>query len=209
MTRPETARLTTPDLVVLSLLLERPMHGYEMVRELERREVEDWAGISRAQVYYSLAKLARLQLLHPSEPPLPATVSGSRKGRGPRPAPPVPAGPDRIVYSPAASARRALARALAAEDWSLQRPPPPFLTWLCLSLHATPATVRAQIARRRRFLAAQIAKEEKTLLDIRRDKGPLIPIALAVVELAIRQFQLELSWLTALPERLRPSRGGP
>ncbi len=50
--------------------------------------------------------------------------------------------------------------------------------------------------------APDMAEEEKTLLEIRRDKGPLIPIALAVVELAIRQFQLELTWLTVLPDRL-------
>ena len=51
--------LTTPDLVLLSLLAERPMHGYEANLELERREIRDWAGISRPQVYYSLEKLAR------------------------------------------------------------------------------------------------------------------------------------------------------
>ena len=36
--------LTTPDLVLLSLLAERPMHGYEANQELQRRQVEDWAG---------------------------------------------------------------------------------------------------------------------------------------------------------------------
>jgi hypothetical protein len=50
--------LTTPDLVLLSLLVERPMHGYEANQELVRREVQDWAGVSRPQVYYSLEKLA-------------------------------------------------------------------------------------------------------------------------------------------------------
>ena len=196
-----TTRLTTPDLVVLSLLLERPMHGYELARELERREVEDWAGISRAQVYYSLAKLARLRLLKPAGKCGPRSDTGNRRQARGDFAPPL-AGPDRIVYAPAASARRALAGALCAEDWSLRRPPPPFLTWLCLSPHASPATVRAQIARRQRFLAAQIEKEEKTLAEIRRDTGPLIPIALEVVQFAIRQFQLELDWLTGLPFRL-------
>ena len=50
--------LTTPDLVLLSLLAERPMHGYEANLELERRCIRDWAAISRPQVYYSLEKLA-------------------------------------------------------------------------------------------------------------------------------------------------------
>jgi hypothetical protein len=39
------------------------MHGYQANLELERRQVQDWAGISRPQVYYSLEKLARLGLV--------------------------------------------------------------------------------------------------------------------------------------------------
>src|SRR6266404_934711 len=55
--------LTTPDLVVLSLLAERPMHGYEVNAELERRQARDWVAISRPQIYYSLEKLTQLKLL--------------------------------------------------------------------------------------------------------------------------------------------------
>jgi len=57
--RARKTELTTPDLLLLSLLAERPMHGYQANAELERRCVRDWAAISRPQVYYSLEKLAR------------------------------------------------------------------------------------------------------------------------------------------------------
>ena len=67
MTTARKRDLTTPDLVLLSLLAERPMHGYEANAELERRQVRDWAGISRPQVYYSLEKLARLGLVRAAE----------------------------------------------------------------------------------------------------------------------------------------------
>ena len=60
--REASATLTTPDLVILSLLAERPMHGYEVNVELERRQARDWVAISRPQIYYSLAKLAREDL---------------------------------------------------------------------------------------------------------------------------------------------------
>src|SRR6516164_5672719 len=73
--------LTTPDLVLLSLLAERAMHGYQANLELERREIRDWAGVSRPQVYYSLEKLERLGLL--------------RAGKDPGPA----AGPERSVFA--------------------------------------------------------------------------------------------------------------
>ena len=67
--------LTTPDLVLLSLLSERPMHGYQANLELERRQVRDWAGISRPQVYYSLEKLQGQGLIHCRE-----CGSGGRAG---------------------------------------------------------------------------------------------------------------------------------
>ena len=62
MARP--SGVTLADLVVLSMLAERPMHGYELWTELERRQVEKWASISRAQVYYSLRKLADARHIH-------------------------------------------------------------------------------------------------------------------------------------------------
>ena len=44
-------------LIVLAVLAEGPLHGYALNAELGRRAVEDWASVSRPQVYYSLKKL--------------------------------------------------------------------------------------------------------------------------------------------------------
>src|SRR6267154_1114479 len=71
MRRSKKSSLTTPDLVLLSLLAERAMHGYEANLELERRCIRDWAAISRPQVYYSLEKLAAagfIRKMQSSEP---------------------------------------------------------------------------------------------------------------------------------------------
>src|SRR5215469_15569390 len=97
--RKRGAGLTTPDLVLLSLLAERPMHGYQANLELERRQVRDWAGISRPQVYYSLEKLERMGLLHASRDAEPA------------------GGPERTVLATTAKGREALADALERWDW--------------------------------------------------------------------------------------------
>src|SRR5262249_22409791 len=99
-------RLTTPDLVLLSLLAEQPMHGYQANAELERREVRDWAGISRPRVYYSVEKLARLGLVRRAKSNAPA------------------AGPDRQVYATTGRGRAALADALEDEDWATERERP-------------------------------------------------------------------------------------
>ncbi|HEY7683788.1 MAG TPA: PadR family transcriptional regulator [Gemmatimonadales bacterium] len=176
--------LTLPDLVVLSLLAERPMHGYELNQELERRDVRDWAGISRPQVYYSLRKLARRAHI------LKVGPGGSV------------AGPERQVWRLAADGRRALAMALAREEWATQRPPPPFLTWVALAAFADPAARLRLVRRRRNFLLEQLARERATLAGILTDTGPMVPAAALIVRLVIRQWEVELDWLNEVEQVL-------
>jgi DNA-binding PadR family transcriptional regulator len=104
--------LTTPDLVLLSLLAERAMHGYQANALLEFRKVRDWAGVSRPQIYYSLEKLARLGLIASAETDQTA------------------GGPERRVFETTTRGRAALADALERKDWTQQMERPPFLTWL-------------------------------------------------------------------------------
>ena len=85
-----------------------------------------------------------------------------------------------------------------------QRPPPPFITWLVLSVQATRPVVARGLAARRRFLEAQIAKERETLRGIRADVGPTIAVAEAVVTFGLQQFELELRWLEKLEALRRP-----
>ena len=95
--------LTTPDLVLLSLLAERSMHGYQANALLEFRKVRDWAGVSRPQVYYSLDKLARLGLIASAE---------TEESAG---------GPERRVFETTVRGRTALADALERDDCSGRR----------------------------------------------------------------------------------------
>lgn len=183
-TRKRKLALTTPDLLLLSLLAERPMHGYQANLELERRQVRDWAGISRPQVYYSLEKLQRLGLLR------------SAADREPS------AGPDRSVLAITASGRSALADALEREDWTLQRDRPAFLTWLALSWQARPGIVEKQLERRRRFLASELQREEETLLAVLREVGHSHHEAVWMISLMIEQFKVELGWLDKVQREL-------
>jgi DNA-binding PadR family transcriptional regulator len=169
--------LTTPDLVLLSLLAERPMHGYQANLELERREVRDWAGISRPQVYYSLDKLARRGLVRTSESDEPI------------------AGPERSVFATTAKGRAALADALERVDWTTQRERPPFLTWMALSWQARPGVFEEQLRRRQRFLEEELAREEAVLRSIREEVGHRFHEAVWMVSLVIEQFRTELRWL--------------
>jgi DNA-binding PadR family transcriptional regulator len=177
--------LTTPDLVLLSLLAERPMHGYQAHLELERREVRDWAAISKPQIYYSLEKLRRLSLIRGSE------------------SEDAIAGPERQVYATTASGRAALAEALEREDWIMQRERPPFLTWMALSWQARPAVFSRQLRRRAAFLRAELAREQATLQTIIQEVGHEFHEAAWMVTLMIAQFRTELAWLQRLQKTHR------
>src|SRR5438876_8646218 len=100
MANKKAQNLTVPDLVLLSLLAERPMHGYEANAELERRQVRDWAAVSRAQIYYSFDKLRDAGLLQPAS---------SQAASG---------GPEKQVLRTTPKGRTALAQALSREDWT-------------------------------------------------------------------------------------------
>ena len=156
------------------------MHGYQANLELERREVRDWAGISRPQVYYSLEKLARRGLIRAAENAEPAT------------------GPERSVFATTTKGRIALADALEQEEWTTQRERPRFLTWVALSWQARPKVFEKQLRRRREFLEKELAREEATLQSILEEVGHGFHEAIWMVRLIIEQFRTELRWLRQL-----------
>lgn len=180
MAKKKRSELTTPDLVLLSLLLEAPMHGYQANLELERREVRDWAGISRPQVYYSLDKLEKLGLIRPARDDEAA------------------AGPERRVLKTTAKGQQALRQALADERWIEQRERPAFLTWLALSWQSGPGVFRNQVAKRREFVTSELEREVATLESVQQEVGHEFHEAVWMLTLTIDQFKAELKWLDKL-----------
>ena len=160
------------------------MHGYEANLELLRREIQDWASVSRPQVYYSLEKLAEFEFVQ---------VTGSEEPQ---------AGPERRVFATTASGRAALANALERAEWTEQRERPVFLTWIALSWQAHPGVFQQQLRRRRNYLEKELAREEETLRAIRREVGHRFHEAVWMVSLMIEQFRTELRWLRKLQREL-------
>jgi len=160
------------------------MHGYQANLELERREIRDWANLSRPQVYYSLEKLARAGLIRSLETDEPA------------------GGPERSTFETTAKGRAALADALEHEGWATQRERPAFLTWTALSWQARPGVFRSQLKRRRKFLLEEIAREKKTLLSIYDEVGHKHHEAVWMVGLMIEQMRVEVRWTHRLEREL-------
>jgi DNA-binding PadR family transcriptional regulator len=181
------ARLTTPDLVILSLLAERPMHGYEVNATLENRKIRDWAAVSRPQIYYSLEKLTRLGLIR-------VTDDGSPS-----------AGPERRVFQTSEDGRGRLADALEAPHWTNARVHEPFQTWLALSWQTRPRAFAQQLKRRRAHLTEKLAEEKATLADVLNEVGHPHHEAVWMLKLVIAQIELELKWLDQI-ERETPKR---
>ena len=63
--------MTNAELAVLSLVAEKPRHGYEIEQVIEERGMRDWTEIGFSSIYYLLKKLEKAGLiesqLRPSE----------------------------------------------------------------------------------------------------------------------------------------------
>jgi len=76
--------MTNAELVILSLIVEAPRHGYEIERIIEERNMREWTEIGFSSIYYLLRKLEKDGLIESRTEP--------SKGKG----------PGRKVYSPTA-----------------------------------------------------------------------------------------------------------
>jgi DNA-binding PadR family transcriptional regulator len=184
-----SAKLTTPDLVLLSLLAERPMHGYQANVLLEGRRVRDWAGVSRPQVYYSLDKLARLGFIRSAGP-------DDQAG-----------GPERRVFETTPRGRSALADALERDDWTEHSERPPFLTWLALSWQCRPGVFSRQLQRREKFLERELTRRREIQAAVRKEVGHGSHEAIWMLALNKDLLKTELRWLTKVRREL-PGRAG-
>jgi DNA-binding PadR family transcriptional regulator len=184
-------KLTTPDLVLLSLLAERPMHGYEANALLEFRKVRDWAGVSRPQVYYSLGKLARRGLIRSVGAGIDEICDA--------------AGPERHVFETTSRGCAALADALERDDWTGRTERPAFLTWVALSWQCRRGVFQTQLRRRQKFMESELARRQETLAAVRKEVGHQYHEAVWMLNLGIDQIRTELRWLKKV-ERESPHR---
>jgi DNA-binding PadR family transcriptional regulator len=172
--------LTTRDAVVLSMIAEGPTYGYAIETELLRRDVRDWADLSKPQIYKSIEKLLGLGYVADAAP-----VVASR-------------GPGPTVIAITKAGKAGLLRALREDRWSLARERPLFSTWLALCSTLAPADIDRGVRTRRAFVRSELARERKTLLAIRSDPTVKSSYPSAMVSFIIRQFEVEATWLDEL-----------
>jgi DNA-binding PadR family transcriptional regulator len=55
--------MTNAELAILSLVVERPRHGYEIDQVIEKRGMRDWTEVGFSSIYYLLKKLESEHLI--------------------------------------------------------------------------------------------------------------------------------------------------
>jgi len=184
--------LTLPDLIVLRLLAEKPRHGYEANIEIERRQISDWASISRPTIYWSIQKLLRYGMIREK---VTRDNTSRRKRR---------------VFALTPGSKAAIIRALGYKYWAMQRSTPEFVTWVALSSLAHKQLFRKQVRRRQKFLETQIARENCKIQVMRSKRADCFLEADWVARFTVAQLRTELRWLHELCRQSgsrRPSRG--
>jgi PadR family transcriptional regulator PadR len=167
---------TKVEIVVLGLLAEEPMYGYDLLERFHERGMGFWTELSRASVYQVLKRLER-----------DGSVAGkAQEGR---------AGPDRRVFRITRAGRERLADGL--EDMASR--PAPYETDAGVALgfaHALPASsARALADARERSLRDRLdaAGAELARPGSDRDAGRAVSTAMLRQQVALAEA--ELVWL--------------
>lgn len=103
--------MSTTRLLLLGVLLDKSLHGYEVRRELELWQAENWANIAYGSIYFGLKKMAEEGLLEAAE----------QAGRS---------GSSRTAYTITPAGRQEFHRLLSQHWWDTGAPKDPFVAAL-------------------------------------------------------------------------------
>jgi len=171
--------LTNAELAVLSLIVERDRHGYEIETVIEERGMRNWTEVAFSSIYHILKTLERDLLIESHPEPAPGK------------------GPARKVYSATSSgSERYEAEALGALA-TMIRPYPLFMQGLAALPGLDPTKAAEALASYREGLKARL--EEVGAKDI-----PGIPFHVAAMfSYSKSMIAAEEKWVADLEKKLR------
>jgi DNA-binding PadR family transcriptional regulator len=168
------ASTTKIDLLLLGLLLDRPMHGYELFQQIQAEEIDAWFNVSMAGVYYSLGKLHDQGLV---------AESRERGARSPR----------KSVYHLTDEGRSAFFEAMEAQALNQEEV---FLEYdvVIYLLNKLPRKRAISLLEQQRALLADKSQAVHRALA-REQEGDQSPLRLAVLDHKRRYLDMERDWL--------------
>jgi DNA-binding PadR family transcriptional regulator len=165
------AATTKIDLLVLGLLLDRPMHGYELYQQIQAEEIETWFNVSMAGVYYSLGKLREQGL-----------VAESRQGSG--------RSTRKSIYHLTEEGRAAFFEAMEAKAASHEKIYLGYDLIIYLLNKVPLQRAISLLEQHQAFLAEQAQEVRSALADQRAE-----PLQQAILDHRLRYLEMEQGWL--------------
>ncbi|MFG3705135.1 PadR family transcriptional regulator [Micromonospora sp. NPDC047670] len=170
-------------LAILGLLLERPMHPYDLLGELRRRSEYRAAAITRGSVYDIVGALLAAGWI----------AEAARLRAGNR--------PERTVYALTTAGREELVRRLDAQIRNPQREFTPFLGAVAYLGALGPEGATDALAERARLLRERTAADERRLAGVLGEGVPRLHVIEA--EYALRLAHAELAWIDSVLAEIR------
>ena len=163
--------LTAAELTILGLVIEKPMHGYDLEHVIELRGIRQWTDIGFSSIYYLLTKLEKRSLVQASEP---------RAG-----------GKSRRVYHATPEGRDAAARNALAFIAEARPVPQPFLAGRA----NLPLLTEQEFVEALRVRLAQLDAQIAAIEGAERSQVPLPQAAREVFSYSLSLMKAERSWL--------------
>lgn len=172
--------MTNAELAVLSLVVERPRHGYDIEATIVERNMRDWTDIGFSSIYYVLDKLETSGLVTSEREPAP--------GRGPA----------RRVYTATEEGVDTMRSEALVAIAGPARGPSSFQLGLATLPYLDEDAVEAAIAGHQRDLKARLEaliERRESAAALAEPSGELPFHVAAMFDLGIVQISAELDWM--------------
>lgn len=167
--------MSTTRLLILGVLCARPMHGYEVRRELELWQAQRWANIAYGSIYFGLKKMADEGLVE---------VTGTEEAGG-RAA--------RTVYAATEAGRIEFHRLLTEHWWREPGVKDPFLAALTFMPSMSTEDLLAALRNRAALLTARLEMQRYLVAPKEKHGGAHIG---EVMRFMAVHTEAELTWIT-------------
>lgn len=177
---PTTHSLTNAELAILTLVGEKPRHGYEIEQVIEARGMRDWTDVGFSSIYYLLKKLAREGL-----------IEGVLEQAG--------QGPARKVYRATPAGREALHVALLATLSVPERHP----SGLLLAMGNLPAIAPDEALAALDAYHQRLAERLAHVRERWEAQKPLPYYVEAMFDHSVTLIEAEMAWMERFCTQLR------
>ena len=174
--------MTNAELAILSLIVEMPMHGYQIEQIIESRGMREWTDVGFSSIYYILNKLEERGLV--------TSQLEQTEGRGPA----------RKVFHPTNAGREAWLRHSLETLREPARLPAPFL----LGLSGFPAYDPGEVLSALRGYLTKLEARRTDLLERAEAQQPLLPHVTAMFSYSQTLIEAEISWLKQFIAQIAP-----